>query len=90
MSDQLALGLRQALESAECVLFVGAGVGKHYLTKDGNPAPDGATLAKLLATHFSVEAGESPDLAKVAQIIEIRKKGSVGTGDIHKAVPFGP
>jgi tetratricopeptide (TPR) repeat protein len=75
MSNPLALGLRQALESGDCVLFVGAGVGQHYVSKDGSSAPDGVTLAEELADHFGVEGGDSPDLAKVAQIIEIRKKG---------------
>ena len=39
MSDALPLGLRQALESGQCVLFVGAGAGKHLLGPDSNPAP---------------------------------------------------
>ena len=75
MSEPIALGLRQALESGDCVLFVGAGVGSHYKALDGTCAPDGGTLAKELADHFGIDAGDSPDLAKVAQIVEIRKKG---------------
>lgn len=75
MSEPIALGLRHALESGDCVLFVGAGVGQHYKTPDGACAPDGSTLAKELADRFDIDAGVSPDLAKVAQIIEIRKKG---------------
>ena len=39
----LPLGLRQALESGDCVLFVGAGVGTHFKNSDGSQAPDGAT-----------------------------------------------
>jgi len=75
MSELIALGLRQALESGDCVLFVGAGVGEHFIATDGTHAPDGGTLAKELADQFGIEAGGSPDLAKVAQIIEIRKRG---------------
>jgi hypothetical protein len=75
MSEPIALGLRQALESGDCVLFVGAGAGQHYKAPDGTPAPDGGSLAKELADHFAIAAGSAPDLAKVAQIIEIRKKG---------------
>src|SRR5450759_5680357 len=75
MSEPIALGLRQALESGDCVLFVGAGVGQHYKAADGAAAPDGGALAKELAEHFGIDGGSSPDLAKVSQIIEIRKKG---------------
>jgi len=35
MSDPLPLGLRQALESGQCVLFVGAGIGGHLHDPDG-------------------------------------------------------
>lgn len=73
MSDPLPLGLRQALESGQCVLFLGAGVGKHLCTPDGRPAPDAAGLAADLAKHFSIDVAAQPDLAKVAQVVEIRK-----------------
>lgn len=73
MNDSLPLGLRQALESGQCVLFVGAGVGKHLLDVEGKPAPDAATLAMELATRFGINTAGSTDLAKVAQIVEIRK-----------------
>jgi hypothetical protein len=63
MSEPIALGLRQALESGDCVLFVGAGVGQHYKTQDGASAPDGNTLAKELADHFGIDVVDSPDLA---------------------------
>ena len=53
---ELPLGLRHALESGQCVLFVGAGTGAHLLGPDGHPAPDGATLATEMANHFGVEA----------------------------------
>jgi hypothetical protein len=52
MSDPLPLGLRQALESGQCVLFVGAGVGEHLLASDGKCAPDANTLATELADCF--------------------------------------
>src|SRR5215831_15221077 len=72
MSELLGLGLKQALESGDCVLFIG--IGCHLVDPEGKPAPDGETLAKELAAHFGLEVGEHPDLAKVAQVIEIRKK----------------
>lgn len=75
MEPVLQLGLRQALESGDCVLFIGAGIGCHLHSPDGEVAPDGTGLAKDLASHFSIDVGDAPDLAKVAQLVEIRKKG---------------
>jgi tetratricopeptide (TPR) repeat protein len=68
---EIPLGLRQALEAGDCVLFVGAGIGYH-LSSDGKSAPDGRTLARELAGEFKIDAGDAPDLAKVSQIVEIR------------------
>jgi Flp pilus assembly protein TadD len=48
-------------------------VGRHLHAPDGSCAPDAATLAKELARYFSIDGGDSPDLAKVAQLVEIRK-----------------
>jgi hypothetical protein len=70
----IPLGLRQALEAGDCVLFVGAGIGSH-LFRDAAPAPDGRTLARELADNFKIDVGASLDLAKVSQIVEIRKGG---------------
>jgi hypothetical protein len=70
--DRLPLGLRQVLESGDCVLFIGAGVGAHLKKPDGKTAPDGSTLAKELIAHFGLPA-TSTDLAKVAELVEIRK-----------------
>jgi hypothetical protein len=75
MSD-LPLGLRQVLESGDCVLFIGAGVGGHLKRPDGSTAPDGRQLAKDLSAHFGLGT-TSTDLAKVAELIEIRKDRSV-------------
>jgi hypothetical protein len=64
--DRLPLGLRQVLESGDCVLFVGAGVGHHFKRPDGTSAPDGPTLAKAICAQFgiSVTSSDIPDLAK--------------------------
>jgi tetratricopeptide (TPR) repeat protein len=70
----IPLGLRQALEAGECVLFLGAGIGWH-LWRDGVHAPVGTALAKELADNFRIDAGPSPSLAKVSQVVEIRKGG---------------
>jgi hypothetical protein len=68
----IPLGLRQALEAGDCVLFIGAGSG-HHLWRDGLSAPDGRTLATELARHFKIDMDGSPELPKVSQIVEIRK-----------------
>ena len=68
----IPLGLRQALEAGDCVLFTGAGMGYH-LWRDGLNAPDGKTLALELAAQFRIDGGPSPELPKVSQIVEIRK-----------------
>jgi hypothetical protein len=73
--DAIGLGLKQALESGDCVLFVGAGIGEHVRDEQGKPAPDGGTLAGELAAHFGIEISDIPDLAKISQLVEIRKKG---------------
>jgi len=44
----LPLGLVSAIESGECVLFLGSGVGYNMLAPDGEHAPDGTALATAL------------------------------------------
>ena len=69
---KLPLGLRQALETGDCVLFLGAGIGCHYSRPDGKPAPDAKGLVEDLIKHFKL--GIAPtDLARVASLVEIRK-----------------
>lgn len=70
---QIPLGLRHSLESEECVLFIGAGAGNHFVHQDGSKAPDGNTLAKELAEHFSIDAGTNYNLAKISKIVELRR-----------------
>ncbi len=68
----IPLGLRTALESGGCVLFVGAGIGQHASASDGTHAPDASTLALELATKYHLPPPEEPDLARVAGIVERR------------------
>jgi len=68
----LPLGLRHAIESGECVLFLGAGIGSYLVDLGGNHAPNGRELAKELIDNFKL-AVDSDDLAKVAQLVELRK-----------------
>ena len=70
---EIPLGLRTALESGQCVLFIGAGVGDHLIDQDGNPAPKGAELARELAENFNIDSSDVTDLKKISQIVEIRK-----------------
>lgn len=72
MQAEIPLGLRQALEAGDCVLFVGAGIGAHLKAPDGNAAPDGPQLARDLANHFTIETNVQ-DLSKIAQVVEVRK-----------------
>lgn len=69
----LPLGLRRAIESGNCVLFIGAGIGAHLFDSSGSPAPDGESLAKELALHFGIDTHGVFDLSKVSEIVELRK-----------------
>jgi tetratricopeptide (TPR) repeat protein len=66
------LGLASALKSGECVLFLGSGVGHNLSRANGTHAPDAEALAKTLSTKFSIDVDEHPDLAQVAQVVELR------------------
>jgi tetratricopeptide (TPR) repeat protein len=72
---ELPIGLRSALETGSAVLFVGAGVGHHARGRDGRPAPDASELARELAGRFEVNYEGEPDLAQIAEIVVLRKKG---------------
>ena len=69
----IPLGLRDALELGNCVLFLGAGIGEHLTDSDGYPAPNGAMLAEELVDEFSIDTTDVSNLAKIATIVEIRK-----------------
>src|SRR5260221_952835 len=69
----LPLGLKHAIESGNCVLFLGAGIGHHLKDSNGDPAPNAPELAMELANHFNIDT-ITPDLAKVAQAIVNRQQ----------------
>ena len=48
----LPMGLVSALETGNCVLFIGAGVGHHARDPRGESAPDGRTLAASSSIGF--------------------------------------
>jgi tetratricopeptide (TPR) repeat protein len=72
VASKIPLGLRAALESGDCVLFIGAGIGKHLFDQDGKELPDGKALAIELDGHFKLSS-DSTILSKVARLVEIRK-----------------
>ena len=59
----IPLGLRQALEAGDCVIFIGAGMGFH-LWRASQQAPDASTLAQELAEHFKINGGDKPELPR--------------------------
>jgi len=69
----IPLGLRRALESGDCVLFIGAGIGGHLIDKQGNKAPNAINLAKEMAASFGIDTRGKYDLAKLAKVVELRK-----------------
>ena len=68
---KLPLGLKQALEKGDCVLFLGAGVGYHYKRPDGTPAPDTNRLVEEIIAQFKLSIAPT-DLPRVAQLAELR------------------
>ncbi|MFZ6732481.1 SIR2 family protein [Undibacterium sp. Ji42W] len=72
MTITIPLGLKTAIESGNCVLFIGAGIGYHMTGSDNNLVPDGAALAKELAIHFKIDT-DSEDLTKVSQVVALRR-----------------
>jgi len=69
----IPLGLRHALETGQCVLFIGSGVGKYVKNKKGEKAPIGNELAKELIEHFHLGIEQTTPLMQVAELVEIRK-----------------
>jgi len=82
---RLPLGLRQALERGNCVLFLGAGVGCHYTRPDGSPAPDGTKLAEDLIAHFKLGI-PIRDLPIVSQYTELKSTRANLDSFVRKAL----
>jgi hypothetical protein len=81
----LPLGLRQALERGNCVLFLGAGIGGHYARPDGTPAPDGEKLAEDVIAHFKLGI-TAKDLPRVSQYAELRSSRASLDAFVRKAL----
>ncbi len=69
---EIPLGLRHSLESGNCVLFIGAGIGNYYRDKEGKKAPNAEDLTKELSKRFSIITDDY-DLSKISKIVELRK-----------------
>lgn len=70
----LPIGLQYALESGECVLFVGAGIGEHLRDANDQCFPSsGSVLAAEIADQFSL-GDFKQDLSKVAELLELKNK----------------
>lgn len=73
MPIELPLPLKQGMESGECVLFCGAGIGFNARSDAGSIAPDGRMLAARVAERFGISAGTNASLSQVAQVAVLRK-----------------
>lgn len=69
----IPLGLRNSIETQNCVLFVGAGVGCHYKSTSGGCAPTGSELCKLLCDKFQIPYQPHYQLSQIAEFVEIKK-----------------
>lgn len=72
MSDLIDSSLQNALESGSVVLFVGSGIGRYARDDKGRQGPNGPELAAELAAEFEIETSDTSNLAKMAQLVELR------------------
>lgn len=54
------------------MLFVGAGIGSYVRDEQGRAAPNAQELARRLADHFKIDTEENFDIARTAEIVELR------------------
>jgi tetratricopeptide (TPR) repeat protein len=69
----IPLGLRNSIETHNCVLFVGAGVGCHFTAPDGTTAPTGLELCEMLCNKFAIPCQPNCRLSQIAELVELRK-----------------
>lgn len=70
---EIPIGLRNAIETGECVLFIGSGIGAYLTDSEGKTAPDGRGLSIELAKQFEIQTDNPENLSKIAKIVELRK-----------------
>ena len=68
----IPLGLKNSIETHNCVLFVGAGIGCHFKSSLGESAPDSNELCRLLCEKFSIDSTSNCKLAQISELVEIR------------------
>ena len=66
----IPLPLKQSIETGNCVLFIGAGVGMHLTNKKGESAPSASTLAHELADQIEINSEDATDLKKIATLFD--------------------
>jgi hypothetical protein len=70
----LPFELRQAVKSAGCVLFVGAGPAVHFWTRMENSSPKASQLGAVRADFFGIDVESRTDLINISQVGEIRER----------------
>ena len=69
----IPLSLKSAIESGNCVLFIGAGAGAYFLDENDQPAPTASELSEALGAEFGITVPEGGvPLSKISQLVEIR------------------
>ena len=74
--QDITLGLQRALESGDCVLFVGAGINHYLKDNENNKPPDANELKLNLIDNFrlNIDNPENYNLSQIAQLLEGRGK----------------
>ncbi|MBN1186974.1 MAG: SIR2 family protein [Bacteroidales bacterium] len=68
----IPLGLRNAIDTQNCVLFVGAGIGLHLKKPDGSMAPNGRELCELMYAKFKIDHQPNSTLSQISEIVQLR------------------
>ncbi len=63
----IPLGLSNSIDTQNCVLFVGAGIGCHFKKPEGDCAPNGTELCQLLCEKFGIVYQPKCSLSQIAE-----------------------
>ena len=69
----IPLGLKNAIDTHNCVLFIGAGIGLHFKDANGNIAPNGYELCEKMCNKFDIPMKSNYTLPQISELIELRK-----------------
>jgi tetratricopeptide (TPR) repeat protein len=67
----IPLGLKNVINSQNCVLFVGAGIGIHLKNSNGDTAPNGGQLCELMCKNFKIPYENHFSLNQISELVEI-------------------